>query len=163
MGFKLVMHYNTNDSAQYFFSLNSDTYISFFVWPEVTPFKKKRHGEPVKGPYLFDHLAFEVGKLQNLIDLQNTLVEYDIPISDIIDHGFIFSVYLFDPNGIPLEFNTRNSSVQLNQCEIFKDKKAPSIALEGANPNPDHWPPKKEDWSDIESPIIQGEGYDLFS
>lgn len=104
LGLRLSLVTGKEGDRQYFFSLGSGGVVSFFEWPETTPIKRKTHGKPVKGPFAFDHLSIGVVSKYELIRIQLLLEKNEFPVSDVIDHGFIHSIYTFDPNGIPLEF-----------------------------------------------------------
>ncbi len=51
----------------------------------------------------FDHLALNLPDEEALHDLQRRLKEAGSEVTDVVDHGFIRSVYFTDPNGIALE------------------------------------------------------------
>lgn len=79
--------------------------LAFFEWPEVEPVAEKDHGYPVKGPFVFDHISFGVEAEESLWLLKERLDAAGFWVSEMIDHGFIHSIYAFDPNGIPIEFS----------------------------------------------------------
>jgi hypothetical protein len=149
------------DEKQYFFGLSDHVMIAFFEWDEVRPLRRKRHGAPVAGPFGFDHLAIEMASMEDLYRLQDQLLEADFPVSDVIDHGFIHSIYTHDPNGIALEFNAPKAGVSLAESPIMADGSAPAAAREGHEPVPERWPAVTLS-DDEERPVIPGDGYDLF-
>jgi len=79
--------------------------IAFFEWPDVEKAQEKDHGAPVKGPFVFDHVSFEVESEEDLWTLKDKLEAADFWVSEVINHGFIHSIYSFDPNNIPIEFS----------------------------------------------------------
>ena len=86
-----------------FFEMHDGNYIAFFDDPHNAPndFFKDMNG--------FDsHVAVEVGSMEHLKAIESKLnsIEWD---SFIIDHDFVTSLYIFDPNGIQLEFTCRAS------------------------------------------------------
>ena len=76
-------------------------YIAFFDDPYNAPedFFVDMNG--------FDsHVAVEVGSMEHLKAIESKLNSIDWD-SFIIDHEFVTSLYIFDPNGIQLEFTCR--------------------------------------------------------
>ena len=86
-----------------FFEMLDGNYIAFFDDPYNAPsdFFVDMNG--------FDsHLAVEVGSMEHLNAIESKLNSIDWD-SFIIDHEFVTSLYIFDPNGIQLEFTCRAS------------------------------------------------------
>ena len=54
-------------------------------------------------PARLDHLSFNLPDEEALLTLRKRLLEADCEITDVVDHGFIRSVYFSDNNGIALE------------------------------------------------------------
>lgn len=161
LGFKLLLGLGNEQEKQYFFGLSDSFMIAFFEWDGVQPVTPKHHGEPVEGPFIFDHIAIEMESRQDLYLLQDQLIESGLPVSDIIDHGFAHSIYTHDPNGIPLEFLIAVDGVSLFKDPRLADQTAPEAAKESYVPIPHHWP-EVDDQDDAERPIIPGEGHELF-
>ena len=42
-----------------------------------------------------------------LLSLRQRVQDFGTEVTDVVDHGFIKSVYFFDPNGLRLEVTTR--------------------------------------------------------
>ena len=55
------------------------------------------------GASQFDHLSLNLPDEAALEDLQRRLKEHDCEVTDVVDHGFIRSIYFNDPTGIALE------------------------------------------------------------
>ncbi len=51
----------------------------------------------------FDHLSFNLPDEHALLDLRDRLKAAGCEVTDVVDHGFIRSIYFTDPNGIALE------------------------------------------------------------
>jgi catechol 2,3-dioxygenase-like lactoylglutathione lyase family enzyme len=86
-----------------FFEMHDGNYMAFFDDPHNAPndFFKDMNG--------FDsHVAVEVESMEDLKAVESNLnsIEWG---SFIIDHEFVTSLYIFDPNGIQLEFTCRAS------------------------------------------------------
>ncbi len=51
----------------------------------------------------FDHLSFNLPDEDALLALRDRLKAAGCEVTDVVDHGFIRSIYFTDPNGIALE------------------------------------------------------------
>ena len=60
-------------------------------------------GVPDRRKVQFDHLSFNLPDENALHELRNRLMAYGCEVTDVVDHGFIHSIYFNDPNGIALE------------------------------------------------------------
>lgn len=118
----------------YFFEITGHDMIAFFEWPEVEKGMEKDHGAPVKGPFTFDHVSFEVADDDQLWILKDRLEAAEYWVSEVIDHGFIHSIYTFDPNHIPIEFSAPVYDVDIRKHPQMKDKHPLDSALEGSDP-----------------------------
>ena len=124
---------------QYFFEISDHDMIAFFEWPEVENIPEKDHGVPVKGPFAFDHIALEVSSHEDLWTLKDRLEANDIWVSEVVDHGFIQSIYTFDPNDIPIEFSVPMKEVDLRTTPQMHDSHPTPTAREGSRPRPGTW------------------------
>jgi catechol 2,3-dioxygenase-like lactoylglutathione lyase family enzyme len=115
-------------------------------------------GKPGYRQYFFQ-LSEKEEDLWNLID---KLEAADFPVSDVIDHGFIHSIYTYDPNGIPLEFSHNVEGVDIRKSPVMVDKKPSSTAMEGPDPVAGRWPDVEEPTSEDDRMILPGEGSGLF-
>ena len=60
-------------------------------------------------------------------------------VSEPIDHGFIHSIYTFDPNGIALEFSVY-AGRDIRKRPIMDDRVPPQTLNEGLEPQAGKWP-----------------------
>ena len=162
IGLRLVLGYEDMAIRQYFFAISPTMLISFFDWPQVEKPAYKRHGEPVSGPFTFDHVAIGLADEEAVWQMQGRLEAGGFPVSDVIDHGFLRSIYSYDPNHIPVEFNCMVEGVELFSAPILADPHAPPAAHQGAEPQPGRWPDTPKDRQD-ERIVLPGEGYTLFN
>ncbi|MFP4532532.1 MAG: VOC family protein [Desulfobacterales bacterium] len=158
LGLRLVAGIGDQNYRHYFFEISRQDMIAFFEWPEVRPVPEKDHGVPVKGPFSFDHLSIGVAADDDLWDLQVRLDTAGFWVSEVMDHGFIHSIYSFDPNNIPIEFSVPVAGVDLRKNPAMKDRYPSAAALEGPDPQPGHWPAPKESVPEAERLIFPGEG-----
>ncbi len=149
LGFNIVFGMTDENQKQISFRIAPQMMIFFFEWKEVEVVKPKRHGEPVKGPFNFDHLAIHMESQSELHRLQDQLVCSDLPVSDVIDHGFLHSIYTFDPNGIPLEFSWLVPGIDLDTNPIFQADNATKHEIPSLSPVRGNWPVCEEDPDDL--------------
>jgi len=139
LGMRLVAGLGRPGYRHYFFEISDHDLIAFFEWPHVEKIPEKDHGVPVKGPFAFDHVSLEVESEEDLWNLKDGLDATGIWVSEVVNHGFIYSIYTFDPNNIPIEFSAPVPGVDLRKQPKMKDKSPTAIAQEGPEPQPGHW------------------------
>lgn len=161
LGMRLVVGLGRPGYRHYFFQVTDRDMIAFFEWPKVESIAEKDHGVPVKGPFAFDHVSFEVENGECLWDLKDKLEAADIWVSEVIDHGFIHSIYTFDPNHIPIEFSAPVVGVDIRKHPRMKDTAPTSKALEGPEPQPGVWPSVSAPTPVQDRRIYPGEGRGL--
>ncbi|MGQ5702753.1 VOC family protein [Sandaracinobacteroides sp. A072] len=88
--------------AHIFFELPDKSYIAFFDQPDgARPESAARKDS-------FDvHLAIEVKSEEDLLAMQARMRAHGKSCHGPIDHGFVKSVYMYDPNGLQVEFTCR--------------------------------------------------------
>ena len=140
LGLRLVAGLGRPGYRHYFLEISPTDMLAFFEWPGVEPIAPKDHGVPVKGPFAFDHLSIGVRDRNDLWDVKDRLEAAGFWVSEVIDHGFIFSVYSFDPNNIAIEFSCPVPGVDISSHPIMADRHPSATAKEGAEPQPGKWP-----------------------
>ena len=109
----------------------------------------------------FDHLSFDLVDEEALLDLRERLKNANCEVTDVVDHGFIRSIYFTDPNGIALEASywivdpTGHAEVSFDDPRLFGDPNPVPALREFAAGGLDHVPATKlvdgftkeaEDW-----------------
>ncbi len=140
LGMRLVAGMGKPGNRQYFFEMAENIFISFFEWIEAEPVQDKDAGSPVKGPFVFDHICFELPSEENLWELKDRLEAADVWVTEVLDNGFIHSLFSTDPNNIQLEFCYRVKGVHLSEHPKIIDAVPSLIAREGSEPLFDKWP-----------------------
>jgi catechol 2,3-dioxygenase-like lactoylglutathione lyase family enzyme len=158
LGMRLIAGLGRPGYRHYFFEISAHDMIAFFEWPYVEPLPEKDHGVPVKGPFAFDHIALEVDSDDALWTLKQMLDAADIWVSEVMDHGFIHSIYTFDPNCIPIEFSAPVHGVDLRRRPHMADRQPSRIAREGPEPQDGHWPPPHPPVAVADRWVYPGEG-----
>ena len=161
LGLRLVAGLGGPKYRHYFFELSEYDMIAFFEWPAVEKMPEKDHGVPVRGPFVFDHVSLGVESDEDLWKLKDKLETAGIWVSEVIDHGFIHSIYSFDPNNIPIEFSAPVAGLDIRKSPKMKDKNPTAIAEEGADPQAGHWPEVKKSTPLEDRSIYPGEGMAL--
>ncbi|HXW35880.1 MAG TPA: VOC family protein [Acidimicrobiales bacterium] len=104
LGARLVAHLGNEHFRHYFFEFGVENTVAFFEYRnvELEPYAKPA-GVPDPRAIQFDHLSFNLPDEEALFALQSRLKAADCEVTEIVDHGFIRSIYFTDPNGIALE------------------------------------------------------------
>jgi catechol 2,3-dioxygenase-like lactoylglutathione lyase family enzyme len=96
---------STGDSFPYFhifFKMKDGSTLAFFEAPGLPPPAKSTH--PAYD--IFTHIALEVSSPEDVRTWHAWLKQNDIDIVGPTDHGIIYSIYFYDPNGVRLEITT---------------------------------------------------------
>ena len=140
LGMRLVAGLGRSGYRQYFLEVSPTDMIAFFEWPDAAPPPDKDHGAPVRGPVAFDHVSFGVAERDDLWDLKARLEAAGFWASEVLDHGFILSLYSFDPNNIAIEFSWPQPGTDLRAKPHMVDRDPPASGREGPDPVPGRWP-----------------------
>ncbi|MFN0029373.1 MAG: VOC family protein [Acidimicrobiales bacterium] len=104
LGARLVATIGTPGFRHYFFEFGSGTTVAFFEYQGVTlPKLAKPAGVADPRFAQFDHLSLDLADEAALLELRRGLLEAGSEVTEVVDHGFLRSVYFTDPNGIALE------------------------------------------------------------
>ena len=158
LGFRMVVGMGRAGFRTYFFSVSEHDMIGFFEWDRVQRIPEKDHGAPVSGPFAFDHISFEVASLDDLWEIYDKLDAAGFWVSEPLDHEFIYSIYAFDPNNIPIEFSTPTGKLDVRRRPQMADRSPPAEAREGPEPQSGHWPEVAEPTPVGERMVFPGEG-----
>ncbi len=126
-----------NNYRHYFFKTGNN-HIAFFSYNGARPMKKKFHGSPSTDPIGFDHVSISVDSKQDLFALKDRLEAAGLNVEGAVDHGFIWSIYFFDNNNIPLEASWK--CCDLIKIPAIADDDLIPAATEGSNPQKEFWP-----------------------
>jgi catechol 2,3-dioxygenase-like lactoylglutathione lyase family enzyme len=162
LGMRLVAGLGQPGYRHYFFEISPWDLLAFFEWPGVKPVEEKEQGRPVKGPFIFDHVSFGVDNEDDLWELKDKLEAAGFEVSDVIDHGFIHSIYAHDPNGIPIEFSHNVGAVNIRKNPQMKDKSPSQVTDAGPEPDRSAWPEVKKYTPLSKRIIYPGAGSELF-
>lgn len=104
LGARLIATIGNRSFRHYFFRVGDGQSVAFF---EYRGAELDRWAKPAGIPYpkasQFDHVSLNLPDEEALEDLRRRLKEHGCEVTDIVDHGFIKSIYFTDPTGIALE------------------------------------------------------------
>ena len=158
LGMRLVAGLGKRNYRHYFFEISENDMSAFFEWPDVEVIPEKDHGVPVKGPLAFDHVSSAGESDEYLGVLREKFEAARMWVSEIIDHGFIPSIYAIDRNNIPIEFSAPVAHVDIRKKPRMMDQKPSKTALEGSDPVQGHWPLINGRADHIDKKVYPGEG-----
>jgi catechol 2,3-dioxygenase-like lactoylglutathione lyase family enzyme len=162
LGMRMVAGLGKPGYRHYFFEISASDTIAFFEWPGVQPAAEKEHGRPVTGPVVFDHVSFGLETKESLWELKDRISAAGFWVSEVIDHGFIYSIYSFDPNGIPVEFSWNVEGTDIRRNPILSDSAPSKISKEGPLQQSSKWPAVSEPTRKEERKVYPGQGSELF-
>lgn len=162
LGMRLIAGLGKPGYRHYFFEISKGDSIAFFEWPAVEPAQEKEHGRVVAGPFIFDHVSFGVDTKDALWEIKDRIDAAGFWVSEVIDHGFIHSVYTFDPNNIPIEFSWNVEGIDIRKNPKMLDAHPTDVASEGPDPCFDKWPEVKNPTPENKRMIYPGQGVDFF-
>jgi len=101
-----------NPYMHIFFEMDDGNYIAFFDAPaDADPewFDRKAS---------FDmHIAVQVDSEEEMLAMQARIRAHGVKCAGPIDHGFVKSCYMYDPNGIQFEITTRTAQHEAVMAE----------------------------------------------
>lgn len=159
LGFPLFAGVGDARFKHYFFEVTPRDSIAFFAYDEATPMDIKPHGSPTRAPLGFDHVSVGVETKAELFTLMDKLVAQGIEVSGPVDHGFIWSIYFYDPNNIPLEVSWQN--MDFIDPPALADEAPSTVALEGSQPQDGHWAPVTHPTPEEQWQAYPGAGYEI--
>lgn len=102
-----------------FFEMEDGSSIAFFECP-----KDRGNIKDLESPDWIQHFAFEVESLDALMDGKRRLESKGVKVLGPVDHGFLRSIYFFDPSGHRLEL----TAWTIDKAEYAKfEKEAPKV------------------------------------
>jgi catechol 2,3-dioxygenase-like lactoylglutathione lyase family enzyme len=101
---RLVTTLATDAFKHYFFEVAPGNTIAFFEYTgqHIDSFSKPA-GVPYEKAAQFDHLSMNLPDEDALLRLRDRLKTHNCEVTDVVDHGFLRSIYFCDNNGIALE------------------------------------------------------------
>jgi catechol 2,3-dioxygenase-like lactoylglutathione lyase family enzyme len=136
LGARLVAHLGNSSFRHYFFELGAASTVAFFEYGgvDLDSFAKPA-GVPDPRAVQFDHVSFNLPDEQALLNLRSRLKEAGCEVTDVVDHGFIRSIYFTDPSGIALEASwwvtdATGRDADYGDGDLFSDPEPVAAVLE---------------------------------
>jgi catechol 2,3-dioxygenase-like lactoylglutathione lyase family enzyme len=128
LGARLVATIGTPQFRHYFFEIGAGNTLAFFEYRDLDPEAfAKPAGVPERAAVQFDHLSLALADEDALLAMRNRLKAADCEVTDVVDHGFIKSIYFTDPSGIALEASywtvdaTGQAALSFDDRRLFAD------------------------------------------
>src|SRR6266700_2162861 len=97
---RLVATIGTPSFKHYFFDIGQGNTVAFFEYSDQ---ELESYAKPAGVPYAkasqFDHLSLNLPDEEALLRLRDRLKSHGCEVTDVVDHGFIRSIYFSDPSG----------------------------------------------------------------
>jgi catechol 2,3-dioxygenase-like lactoylglutathione lyase family enzyme len=103
LGMRLVATTMAGPMRHYFFEMGPGNTIAFFEVTDAHTFAAPAGIPDTARKAQFDHLSFNLPDEEALLTLARRLKDHGCEVTDVVDHGFIRSIYFTDPHGIALE------------------------------------------------------------
>jgi catechol 2,3-dioxygenase-like lactoylglutathione lyase family enzyme len=101
---RLVATLATPSFRHYFFEIAPGNTVAFFEYKDLRlATYAKPAGVPYEAASQFDHLSMHLPDEDALLRLRDRLKSHGCEVTDVVDHGFLRSIYFSDPTGIALE------------------------------------------------------------
>ena len=85
----------------YFFEIGAGNTIAFFEYKnQHLASYAKPAGVPYEAASQFDHLSMNLPDEEALLRLRGRLKSHGCEVTDVVDHGFLRSIYFSEPSGI---------------------------------------------------------------
>jgi catechol 2,3-dioxygenase-like lactoylglutathione lyase family enzyme len=127
-----------HDGYRHYFFRFGDNQVAFFEYAGASKMERKFPGERTDKPLGFDHVSFTVDSCEELFAFKDRLEAAGVEVHGAVDHGTIWSIYFYDPNGIPLELSWQ--LVEVLKTPAMAEVEPIAIVAEGAQPQPGKWP-----------------------
>jgi catechol 2,3-dioxygenase-like lactoylglutathione lyase family enzyme len=103
LGMRLVATTMAGPMRHYFFEMGPENTVAFFEISNIETFAKPAGAPPPAFPIQLDHISFNLPDEDALQALRERLEAFGSEVTEVVDHGFVRSVYFTDPHGIALE------------------------------------------------------------
>jgi catechol 2,3-dioxygenase-like lactoylglutathione lyase family enzyme len=133
---RLVATIGTPAFRHYFFDIGPGNTIAFFEYAhQELDLYSKPAGVPYRAASQFDHLSLNLPDEDSLLRLHARLKSHGCEVTDVVDHGFIRSIYFSDPSGIALEaswwpLDATGRPADYTDERLFSDENPVSAAVE---------------------------------
>jgi glyoxylase I family protein len=121
--------------THFFFRLQDGSFIAFFDLGDDEAALPSPNT-----PKWVNHISFRVDTVQDLIDMKARLVAHGYDVLGVTDHHIFKSIYVFDPNGIRLEFTAQLA----DEFQMLQESKTAHARLAEWNERKQAWRAEKD-------------------
>ena len=113
-----------HDGYRHYFFRCGNTQVAFFEYEGASVMERKFHGSKTAQPLGFDHVAFTVDSREALFGFKDKLEAAGFEVTGGVDHGTIWSIYFFDPNGhrIELAYDDPGAAEMAAKAALVKEE-----------------------------------------
>jgi catechol 2,3-dioxygenase-like lactoylglutathione lyase family enzyme len=149
LGMRLVASVMAGPMRHYFFEIGPGNTVAFFEVKGAEKFAAPAGIPDRVRKAQFDHLSFNLPDEQALLDLRARLKAAGSEVTDVVDHGFVRSIYFSDPHGIALEaswwvIDATGRGADYGDDRLFGDPDPVPAVRELAAGEPLSWVPKTQ-------------------
>jgi catechol 2,3-dioxygenase-like lactoylglutathione lyase family enzyme len=147
LGMRLVATVMAGPMRHYFFEIGPGNTVAFFEVDGAEDFAAPAGIPDRLRKAQFDHLSFNLADEQALLDLRDRLKTAGSEVTDVVDHGFVRSIYFTDPHGIALEaswwvLDATGRPADYGDERLFSDQRPVPAVGELAAGQPLSWVPR---------------------
>ncbi|HVM07386.1 MAG TPA: VOC family protein [Acidimicrobiales bacterium] len=149
LGMRLVASVMAGPMRHYFFEIGPENTLAFFEVKDAETFMAPAGIPDRLRKAQFDHLSFNLPDEQALVDLQARLKAAGCGVTDVVDHGFVRSIYFNDPNGIAPEaswwaIDATGRTADYGDTRLFADPDPVAAVHELATSGQLDWTPQTQ-------------------
>jgi catechol 2,3-dioxygenase-like lactoylglutathione lyase family enzyme len=147
LGMRLVASVMAGPMRHYFFEIGPGNTVAFFEVDGAEDFAAPAGIPDRLRKAQFDHLSFNLPDEQALLDLRARIKAAGSEVTDVVDHGFVRSIYFTDPHGIALEaswwvIDATGRAADYGDERLFGDPNPVAAVRELAGGDALSWVPK---------------------
>jgi catechol 2,3-dioxygenase-like lactoylglutathione lyase family enzyme len=135
LGMRLVSTLRAGPMRHYFFEIGPENTIAFFEVKGAEAFTAPAGIPDRMRKAQFDHLSFNLPDEPALLALRDRLRRTGCEVTEVVDHGFVRSIYFNDPHGIALEaswwvVDATGRAADYSDTQLFADTKPVAAVVE---------------------------------
>ena len=135
LGMRLVSTVMAGPMRHYFFEIGPENTVAFFEVKGAEAFSAPAGIPDRLRKAQFDHLSFNLPDEEAMLALRDRLRRAGCEVTEVVDHGFVRSIYFNDPNGIALEaswwvVDATGRATDYSDTTLFADTKPVAAVTE---------------------------------
>ena len=135
LGMRLVSTLRAGPMRHYFFEIGPENTVAFFEVKGAEAFTAPAGIPDRMRKAQFDHLSFNLPDEAAMLSLRDRLRRAGCEVTEVVDHGFVRSIYFNDPHGIALEaswwvVDATGRPADYSDTQLFADTKPVPAVVE---------------------------------